>query len=189
MTKDDAKKFGIEERRRKFFFRAFSGKLNFAPPIDESDWFEIKSVDLDNGFEDGDAVGVVTRWSPPTAAAAADLSLDKVTEIRLAVGTEKRWKEHQLAGMWVGKAIAPVTFVVATTGVKMTRHKASARVHDGTRATRFRSLVTLMGGDELPAPPRRRPFLLRLNDDDGQRHEDHRPQLQARSATEAAGHS
>jgi hypothetical protein len=50
----------------------------------------------------------VTRWTPPTVEAAALLSLDKVTEIRLAVGGALRWKEHQLAGMWVGKAIASV---------------------------------------------------------------------------------
>jgi hypothetical protein len=51
MTREVAKQFGIEERRRKIFFRSFSGKLNFAPPIDESDWFEIQSIDLDNGFD------------------------------------------------------------------------------------------------------------------------------------------
>ena len=107
MTKDDAKQIGIAEWQRKFFFRSFSGKLNFAPPIDESEWFEIVSVDLDNGFSDGDNVGVVTRWTLPIAE-VAELPLETVTAVRLAVGTEKRWKEHQLAGMWVGKAIAPI---------------------------------------------------------------------------------
>jgi hypothetical protein len=32
-----------------FYFRAFSGKRSFAPPADQSDWFERKSVVLANG--------------------------------------------------------------------------------------------------------------------------------------------
>jgi hypothetical protein len=44
-----------------FYFRAFNGKRNFAPPADLSDWFEIKSVALHNG----DNVGVVTPWTWP----------------------------------------------------------------------------------------------------------------------------
>jgi hypothetical protein len=44
-----------------FYFRAFNGKRNFAPPADLSDWFRIESVVLRNG----DDVGVVTAWPTP----------------------------------------------------------------------------------------------------------------------------
>jgi hypothetical protein len=42
-----------------FYFRAFNGKRNFAPPAAESDWFKLESLMLANG----DDVGVVTMWA------------------------------------------------------------------------------------------------------------------------------
>jgi hypothetical protein len=50
-----------------FYFRAFNGKRNFAPPADQSDWFEIESVTLRNGVggTNGDNVGVVVPWTYP----------------------------------------------------------------------------------------------------------------------------
>ena len=47
--RQEARRCGIEERRRGYYFRTFSGKRNFAPPIEQSDWFELKTVQLDNG--------------------------------------------------------------------------------------------------------------------------------------------
>jgi AAA domain len=44
-----------------FYFRAFNGKRNFAPPADQSDWFKLESVELLNG----DNVGVATAWAYP----------------------------------------------------------------------------------------------------------------------------
>ena len=44
-----------------FYFRAFNGKRNFAPPAEQSDWFELKSIVLLNG----DDVGVATTWTYP----------------------------------------------------------------------------------------------------------------------------
>jgi AAA domain len=44
-----------------FYFRAFNGKRNFAPPADQSDWFKLESIVLLNG----DNVGVVTEWTYP----------------------------------------------------------------------------------------------------------------------------
>jgi hypothetical protein len=107
MTKEEAKKSGIEEQRRKYYFRAFSGNLNFAPPMDQSDWFEFKSMNLNNGPLFGDDVGVATSWTHP-GVKKADLSPGTIAEIKRAVGTEQYWREHQLAAVWVGKAIAPI---------------------------------------------------------------------------------
>jgi hypothetical protein len=44
-----------------FYFRAFNGKRNFAPPAYQSDWFKLESIVLRNG----DDVGVATAWEYP----------------------------------------------------------------------------------------------------------------------------
>jgi hypothetical protein len=58
-----------------FYFRAFNGKRNFAPPADQSDWYKLESVLLRNG----DNVGVVTAWQYP--ASFADLSAEIINHI------------------------------------------------------------------------------------------------------------
>jgi AAA domain-containing protein len=108
MTAAEAKKTELPEHSR--YFRSFSGKLNFAPATDKSDWFQIISVPLDNGggpFGDrlfGDDVGVVTTWVPP-ANEKQELSMSEMSDIcRAVAGAE--WREDVRASMWVGKAIA-----------------------------------------------------------------------------------
>src|SRR4051794_10360994 len=66
MAKDEAERYGIENRRR--YFRVDNGKSNLAPPPDKADWREIVSVPLGNGplGADGDYVGVVMAWEPPS---------------------------------------------------------------------------------------------------------------------------
>jgi hypothetical protein len=108
MTKADAKALGIEEARRRFYFKRFNGKINFTPPVDQVAWLEIKSVQLDNGgMLIGDSIGVVTRWYPVEAAATA-LTPYVVDQIKAKVGTEPRWREYPTAEMWVGKAVGPL---------------------------------------------------------------------------------
>jgi hypothetical protein len=106
MTKEEATKFGVPVERRGFYFRSFNGAANFAPPVYHSDWFELMHVDLENGFP-GDSVGVVDRWIPPDARELS-LSPEVVDQIRAAVGVAPRWRENFRAGMWVGKAVAPI---------------------------------------------------------------------------------
>jgi hypothetical protein len=64
------------------YFSTFNDKANMAPPLDKQDWFYLESVGLGNGTTaaavfagdvsagvvHGDNVGVVTRWTPPSAA-------------------------------------------------------------------------------------------------------------------------
>jgi hypothetical protein len=107
MTKEQARGAGIEEQRHRFYFRTYNGKANFAPPVDQSDWFEFQSVRLDNAFPFGDDVVVVTCWTHP-GSKTIELPPETIKAIREAVGTEPRWRENGLADMWVGKAIAPV---------------------------------------------------------------------------------
>jgi hypothetical protein len=107
MTEKAAEDFNIEPERRKYFFRSFSGKINFAPPSDRSDWFERVNVMLDNGTTPltGDNVPVVVRWQPP------DTSIALPRETIEAIKEEVRrgdWREHPTASAWVGRAVAKV---------------------------------------------------------------------------------
>jgi RecA-family ATPase len=105
MPKEEARKLDLEHGA--YYFRSFSGKLNFAPPAEQSDWFKIESVNIENAFPFGDDVGVVTPWQHP-GAREADLTADVVALVREAVGLEPRWRESPKADMWVGKAVAPI---------------------------------------------------------------------------------
>lgn len=70
MTPDEAKLFNISERDRKLLIRLDSGKLNLAPPPEDTTWFKLVSVNIGNGTEDypnGDEVQTVEQWSPPDA--------------------------------------------------------------------------------------------------------------------------
>jgi len=110
MSVEEAKKLKIANRR--VHFRAFNGKLNFAPGTDQSDWYAIANVRIDNGpfhqnaFLLGDDVGVVEIWQHP-GNAEADLTDANIEAIKQLVGGGE-WREDVRAGMWVGKAIAQV---------------------------------------------------------------------------------
>jgi RecA-family ATPase len=61
MSQDEGEALAISNLERKFFFRLDRDKHNNAPPT-EAEWFRFHSVMLANG----DDVGVVAGWSPPT---------------------------------------------------------------------------------------------------------------------------
>lgn len=108
MTRAEARACGIDENRRRHYFKSYNGKINFAPPIEQVDWFEIKSVELENHpVVGGDSVGVVTRFYPAEQI-QTQLSSMAIAEIKAQVGTEPRWKEYPTSNMWVGKAVAPI---------------------------------------------------------------------------------
>ena len=88
MNEQQGDKLGVDNYRQ--FFRVFSGKRNFAPQLEDSKWFHIEDVILNNGKGarpqtpgqqirrftiDGDHIGVVETWEPPEA---------KVTEENIA---------------------------------------------------------------------------------------------------------
>jgi hypothetical protein len=111
MTEEEGKKQKIGNCRQ--HFRAFSGKLNFAPPTEKSEWYHIASVPVMNGalpYRDpnggngGDEVGVVEAWSAPEAAA---LSPENIEAIKEAVA-KPVWRADIRASMWVGEAIAQI---------------------------------------------------------------------------------
>ena len=104
MTRAEAEKLKLKTGA--FHFREFSGKRNFAPPTDQSTWYELVNVTLDNSALFGDDVGVVTAWLHP-GAKQVELNPYLIGEIKKVVGANE-WRDDIRATMWVGKALAPV---------------------------------------------------------------------------------
>jgi len=77
------------------YFRAFSGKRSFAPPADQSDWFEVKNVTLLNG----DNVGMVTRWCYPASqeTIVPEVIERIVAEIDRGMPNGQRFSNHNSA--------------------------------------------------------------------------------------------
>jgi hypothetical protein len=128
MTVEHARQMGIDRGRCGFYFSTW-GVTNFAPPIDQRQWFELKNVDLDNAFP-GDSVGVVTTWQPP-AVTERTLSPGEVEQIKARVGTEPLWREDVRASMWVGRAVAEVLGLDHEDDRELVKGAAQAADQDG----------------------------------------------------------
>ena len=107
MNEVEAQRYGIEDERRRRFFRVYDDKNNRAPPSDSSDWFQMWSVNLLNGpmGSEGDSIGVVVPWCPPDALDG--VTLDHLRRVQAAVGAGE-YKAHHAADDWVGIAVAYV---------------------------------------------------------------------------------
>ena len=96
----------MEAEEHRQYFRCFSGKRNFAPSVEDSDWYHIKSLQLMNGPanypEDGDNIGVVETWTPPAPKEITSVVMDDIVR-EVASG---EWRDDIRSPMWVGKAIA-----------------------------------------------------------------------------------
>jgi hypothetical protein len=121
MTKEEAEKFGLDNRR--LYFRVDNGKANLVAPMDEAAWFKLASVPLGNGSPEvpGDSVGVVTEWKPPKPF--DNVKVDDLRKVQRIVA-EGRWRENVQAKNWVGKAVAQVLNLDANN--KAHRSKISA---------------------------------------------------------------
>lgn len=112
MDKEEAQRFGIaEDSERRRLFTVQDDKANRAP-AEDAQWFRLASQDVDNSTghddpfgEDGDSVGVVTRWSPPDAFEG--VTADHLRRVQGAVQGGS-WKESNQAKNWVGIAVANV---------------------------------------------------------------------------------
>ncbi len=135
MTAAEAKKNELPKYRQ--FFRSFSGKLNFAPPTDKSDWFQIVSVSLDNGPDElsgGDDIGVVGRWIHPVNE-RQELGMDEISSIHREVA-KAEWREDVRSGMWVGKAVATALNLSAEDNKEKIRGILKTLLKNGTLKTR-----------------------------------------------------
>ena len=111
MSKAEAEKAKIDERQRRFHFRADIGKANLTPPPERADWYRLETVDLKNNegvdWDQGDKVGVVVAFDYPKT----DPLKPSVTEIeralaRVAAGGPWRQNAQSTAEPWVGAAVA-----------------------------------------------------------------------------------
>ncbi len=115
MSPQDAKIFGIEEQRRRFYgWVNPNAKANFAPPATTREWFQFTSVDLGNGDADGDSdkVGVVIPWTPPDSL--AEVSPAHVVELRKRMATldedglRKTCRVSALSKGWIGILVGDI---------------------------------------------------------------------------------
>lgn len=126
MDKDEAKRFGIEEEKeRRRLFTVQDDKANRAP-AEDAQWFRLASQNVRNSTgpgdpwgEEGDSVGVVTRWTPPDAFEG--VTLDHLRQVQAAVSAGE-WKAHHSAENWVGIAVA------GALGMDATNDKDRARI-------------------------------------------------------------
>jgi len=69
MGQPEAERYGVDLKERRRYFWLQNPKANMRPPTDERLWRQLVSIDLGNGdavYPDGDKVGVVDEWNPPT---------------------------------------------------------------------------------------------------------------------------
>jgi AAA domain len=100
MTPAEATQAGVKNNW--LYFRILPD-TNLAPPADKSDWFKLVSVDLGNGPNGGDSVGVVTKWEWPDHLAGVTASdFDKAADIIRG----DKWRQSPQSSKWVGNAVA-----------------------------------------------------------------------------------
>ncbi|WP_082173647.1 AAA family ATPase [Methylobacterium platani] len=106
MTKEEAERAGVDQRRR--YFRVDNGKANLAQPPERGSWFHLASISLGNGPESllalSDHVAVVEPWSWPDPLEG--MSVEDLRAAQAAVCVGGPWRENVQAGDWVGRPIA-----------------------------------------------------------------------------------
>jgi AAA domain len=119
MTSDEAEQAVIEDR--KTYFRIDDAGGNLSPPAEESEWYQIVSVELGNGDErnPGDRVGAVRKWEWPSLFAENAPGDLAAVQRRIAQG---EWRESSQSTDWAGKAVAEVL------GLDLTEKAARKRV-------------------------------------------------------------
>jgi hypothetical protein len=123
MSEIEASGFGVEEKERRRYFRAYDDKNNRAPPSDQSDWYRLVSVELGNGQNDcGDSIGVVVPWSPPDAFEG--VTAQHLYQVQCRVSA-KRYRESSQATEWVGHAVAEIIGCNSTKEHKADRARVS----------------------------------------------------------------
>jgi hypothetical protein len=106
MTRDEAKRFGLENniRQQRSIFRVDRGKFNMTAP-ENATWMTFVSVELPNGpgGTPGDDVGVVKRWIPPEALAGVSDQDAEAIRAQVRLGD---YRQDMRAKDWVGLLVA-----------------------------------------------------------------------------------
>jgi AAA domain/Primase C terminal 2 (PriCT-2) len=106
MTTDEAAKADIDEKYRRYYFRADLGKTNLTRPAEGADWFKLVSVDLENIMPGiaGDEIGVVTAWEyTADEVSVTVIDIKRAQEMITAGGP---WRRNQQAKSWIGNVMA-----------------------------------------------------------------------------------
>lgn len=120
MSEDEAKGFGIEGEERRRYFRVYDDKGNRAPPANDSDWFRLASVLLNNGDNGGDSIGVVVPWTAPDPFEGVKEQHIRHVQERLAAGD---YRKSQQGTPWAGDVVADVLGLDITNGQHRARIK------------------------------------------------------------------
>ncbi len=131
MTKDEAARAGVDNRRR--FFQVHTPKVNMTLPAEEGIWRELVTIDLRNGddFHPADYVQAVKAWRFPDASDAC--SVEQIETI-LARVRDGQFRESSQAKQWVGLVVADVLGLDATDARARESIKTAIRawLKDGT---------------------------------------------------------
>ena len=130
MDATEAQRFGIaEDKERRRLFTVQDDKANRAP-AEDAQWFRLASQNVDNATgeddpygDEGDSVGVVTRWTPPDAFDG--VTTDHLRQVQQAVAAGV-WKESSQAKNWVGIAVAEVMSLDPDSNAKADRARINA---------------------------------------------------------------
>ncbi|WP_267386173.1 AAA family ATPase [Sphingomonas sp. GC_Shp_3] len=130
MDVSEASRLGIaEDHERRRIFSVQDDKANRAP-AEDAQWFRLASQDVANACgpddpygQDGDSVGVVTRWTPPDPFEG--VSVDHLYRVQTVVASGE-WKESSQAKNWVGRAVADVFGISADPTAKADRARINA---------------------------------------------------------------
>ena len=107
MSAKEAEGFGLPAERRGWYLRADDAKQNMSAPAARAEWYERQSVQIENGeaFE-GDSVGVLTRWEPPSLFDGLSNSAARTALLKISGGLSngQRYKMTQRGGTerWCG---------------------------------------------------------------------------------------
>jgi AAA domain/Primase C terminal 2 (PriCT-2) len=80
MTKEEATEFGVLPSERFRYFKLVNAKPNFTPKSEDSPWYQLHSVEIQNAeppiYEYGDRVQAVTRVTLPLPKTASEAAID-----------------------------------------------------------------------------------------------------------------
>lgn len=126
MTPEEASKWGVEGEDRRRFFRAYDDKNNRTPPAEQSDWYQLASIDLGNAAngERGDSIQVVLPWTPPDAFSG--LTSDDLRRVQEAIAAGD-YRESIQSPDWAGRAVAAALALDADDAKDKARIKALLR--------------------------------------------------------------
>ena len=131
ISREEARKAGIEEQERLFYFRVDRGKANYLPPAASATWRKFENVELLNH----DQVGVVTEWDfQETRIALSDDACEQV-QAEVAAGNYRENKQRS-PERWVGRLVAKHL------GLNPNEEKSDWKIRRGIRDLENRGVIT-----------------------------------------------